>query len=215
MKLRYNRVIVLFLTLMIAGIGPVFGADEEMGNNADTKGRKTRIIPVGTVDPQGTLGNVTAEQILDLANNAAIASMQRKHISSSRRISYLFPGWGQFKNDETLAGAIFLVSDLLVISGTLVGAYFLLPDDVRFANLDYINEPFADIKETWVAHSFKDYLPTFAVLAGGKIARTALRFFSSAHAGRAAEQNIEDGTITFDPVFEIGDDGLLSMKMSY
>lgn len=215
MKLRYNRVVVFFLTLMIGGMVPVFGADGEMSDETDTMDRKSRIVEVGSVDPEGTLGNVTAEQILDLANNTAIASMQRNHISSSRRISYMFPGWGQFKNDENLAGALFLISDILVVSGTLVGAYFLLPDDVRFVNLDYINEPFTDIKNTWMAHSFKDYLPTLAVLAGGKIIRSTLRFFSSAHAGRVAERNIEDGTITFDPVFEIGDDGLLSMKMSY
>ena len=92
-----------------------------------------------------------------------------------------------------------LLADTAVAAGTLLGVYFLLPQDLRFNQLDYFNTSYSDIKNRWESHTFMDLLPAIGVMAGGGLVSGALRVLSAKRAGKAARRNIEEGNITFEP----------------
>ena len=89
--------------------------------------------------------------------------------------------------------------DLVTGVGTLLGAYFLLPADLQFTQLNYFTEPYSAIEGAWKDQSFVDLLPSMGVLAGGGLVQAKLRGVSSNHAAKLAEQNIAAGNITFEP----------------
>jgi hypothetical protein len=124
-------------------------------------------------------------------------------------MSFMMPGSGQFLNKEYGTGAAFLAADLAVVAGTLIGAYYLLPDNVRFQNLDYFHTPLDDIHDAWRDNTFTDYLPSLAVLAGGGVLKVVVGQLSSAHAGKAARRSIEAGKVSFEPDLLLVPDGMM------
>jgi hypothetical protein len=145
------------------------------------------------------LGTLTVGQLQELLGRLSVAQQKAAFIARSRAMSMMMPGVGQFVNKDALSGALFLTADLALIAGTLVGAYFLLPADLRFDRLDYFNASYADISRRWESHSFVDVLPTLAVLAGGGLLKAVLGGVSAHHAEKLARRNIEEGKITFEP----------------
>ena len=109
------------------------------------------------------------------------------------------PGIGQYMNKDPLNGTLFLVSNIAVITGTLIGAYYLLPDELKFDNLDYFNDSYSTINESWENQSFVDMLPTIGVMAAGFMVDGVIRFFSASHAEKLAQKNIAEGKIQFEP----------------
>jgi hypothetical protein len=91
--------------------------------------------------------------------------------------------------------------------------YFLLPEDLQFKNLDYLNSSFAAVRDRWEAHSFVDLLPTVAVLAGGGLVKGVLGGLSAKHAGKIARRNIEQGRVTFEPNLFLLPHGPMMMGM--
>jgi len=86
-----------------------------------------------------------------------------------------------------------------VVAGTLIGSYYLLPDDLRFQQLDYFNTSWSDIRTRWEGHSFMDYLPSMGLMTGGWVLKAILGQISSSHAGRLARRNIDGGKKSFEP----------------
>ena len=113
----------------------------------------------------------------------SVAQQKDRHIQHSKRMSFMFPGLGQIKNDDKLSGALFISADIALTAGSLIGAYFLLPADLRFDQLDYFNTPNSTIKQRWESHTFVDMLPTMGVLAGGWLLQGGLRI-ATVRAGR-------------------------------
>ena len=109
------------------------------------------------------------------------------------------PGFGQYLNDDPMGGTLFLVSNIAVITGTIIGAYYLLPDDLKFDSLDYLNDSSFTINERWENHSFVDLLPTMGTIAAGFVVNGVIRYISAAHAGKLAQKNIAEGKIQFEP----------------
>ena len=64
--------------------------------------------------------------------------------------------------------------DVTVLAGTLLSAYFVLPANVQFGSLDYLNAPISAIQTAWESNSLVSYLPLAGVLAGGMILETVL-----------------------------------------
>ncbi len=145
------------------------------------------------------IGDLTIGEAEELLGEISIAYQKSAFIAKSRAMSMMLPGLGQFMNDDVGMGVLFLSADLLVGAGTLLGAYFLLPDEIRFNQLNYFNDSYATIKGRWEDQSFADFLPSIGVLAGGGLIQVVLRGVSSKHAARLAEQNIAEGKITFEP----------------
>jgi hypothetical protein len=149
------------------------------------------------------LGEMTVGDVQDLLGEISIAYQKAAYVSKSRAASFMLPGMGQFMNDDPGAGALFLSIDLLTGVGMLLGAYFLLPDELQFDQLNYFTEPYRNIEDAWKDQSFVDLLPSMGVLAGGALVQVILRGVSGNQAAKLAEQKIAAGEITFEPKLSI------------
>ena len=145
------------------------------------------------------VGDFTMSEMKDLALELSIPFQKMQYVKESKTASAVFPGMGQYMNDDPVNGTLFLLSHLSVTAGTLIGAYFMLPDELQFDNLNYISDSYSTINERWENQSIKDMLPTMGVIAGGFIVNSVIRYLSSAHAGKLAQKNIADGKIKFEP----------------
>jgi hypothetical protein len=117
---------------------------------------------------------------------------------------------------DAAGGALYVAGDIALMAGTLIWAYFLLPSNVQFSSLDYLNSPLVGISNAWQSNSIVEYLPSFGVLLGGAILKGILGHFSAESAARAARQNIEDGKVTFTPNFDFDRRGFgMGMMMRY
>ena len=146
------------------------------------------------------IGDLTFNEIEELLGRVSVPMQEAAHIQKSRAASFAFPGIGQYMNDDPLGGTLFLTSKIAVFAGTLVGTYFLLPQELQFGQIDYLNASKDTIKSAWGSQSFMDLLPSIGVMAGGMLLQTGIRIFAASHAGKLAAQNIADGKITFEPL---------------
>ncbi len=144
-------------------------------------------------------GEFTLNEMKDLALDLSIPFQKMQYVNKSKKASFILPGTGQFLNNDPLGGSLFLVSNLAISTGTLIGAYYLLPDELKFDRLNYFRDSSATINEQWENQSIVDMLPTMGVIAGGIIVSGIVRLLSAAHAGKLAQENIADGKIQFDP----------------
>ncbi len=148
---------------------------------------------------EGEPGALSYGELRELAGRLSVARQKDRFVARSRNMSFMMPGSGQFLNKDYGSGAALLAADLAVVAGTLIGSYYLLPENLRFQQLDYFNTPFSTIRDTWEGHTFMDYLPSMAVLAGGGVLKAILGQLSSSHAGKLAKRNIDSGKISFEP----------------
>jgi len=168
-------------------------------------------------DMSGTqLGTMTVADLEKLAGRVSIAVQKVQYVRKVGRASFLLPGAGQFMTGDTGGGVAFLAGDLAIVTGTLLGAYFLLPTNVRFSDLDYFHVPLGSIRSAWESNSFVDYLPSIGFFAGGMILRAVLGHFSAVNAESEARAAIAEGRITFTPNLDVFDKGLgVGMRMRY
>ncbi len=145
------------------------------------------------------IGSLTPAQLRQLALDLSVPAQKILFIQRSRTASFVLPGSGQFLNRDPLDGTLFLISDLALTAGTLIGAYFLLPEDLQFRQLSYWSDSLTTITDRWTDHSLRDYAPSIGVMLGGALVKLALRGFSSSHAARLAERNVASGKISFQP----------------
>jgi len=146
-----------------------------------------------------SIGSIEFGELRGVLGELSVARQKDMYIKHSKHLSYMFPGLGQIKNDDKLSGALFMAADLALVAGSLVGAYFLLPADLQFAQLDYFNTPYSTVKERWESHTFVEMLPTMGVLAGGWLVQGVVRMWSAKHAEKLARMNVESGKVTFEP----------------
>ena len=150
-----------------------------------------------------TPADLTFGEIEELTAALSVPAQKMAYIRKSAFASMMMPGAGQFVNGDALAGSLFLASDIAIVAGAALGLYFLLPPELQFDQLDYFNTPPAEIHAAWeTAHetaTFSDMLPMMAVATGGMILKHIVSSFSSHHASRLALENIQNGTVTFEP----------------
>ena len=157
------------------------------------------------------LGTMTVGDLEALAGQVSISVQKEQYIRHATVASLVLPGAGQFMVGDVAGGSLFLAGDIAVLAGAVVGSYFLLPANVQFGQLDYLNAPFSTIKNTWQSNSFMDYLPSLGVMAGGAAVEMLLRWLSAENAKATARSNVESGKVTFQPkllpLFDVGPDG--------
>lgn len=160
------------------------------------------------------IGALTVADITRIGARLSLAQQRLAYVRRASMASLVFPGAGQFMTGNTLEGALFLTGDLAVVTGTILGAYFLLPGDLRFDGLDYYTASFGSIETAWKSHSIQDYLPSAGVMAGGMLVKVILGHVSSRLAAQEARQNIADGKVKFSPRFELMGNGfMMGMRM--
>lgn len=162
------------------------------------------------------VGSMTMEDIEKITAHIAIAVQKERYVQKVRAASFTLPGVGQFIAGDNLGGWLFVAWDVTVLAGTLLSAYFVLPANVQFGSLDYLNSPLSTIRSAWASNSLVSYLPLAGVLAGGMILETVLRYVSADNAATTARKNIAEGKITFQPTLDLMDGVLgLGMRMRY
>ncbi len=168
-------------------------------------------------DMSGTpLGTLTVGDLEKLAGRVSIVVQKIEYVRKVRQASFKLPGAGQFMEGDALGGSAFLAGDLAIVTGTLIGAYFLLPANVQFRDLDYFHVPLGSIRTAWESNSFVDYLPSIGVFAGGMILRAVLGHFSAENAENEARAAIAEGKVTFTPNLNVFDHGFgVGMRMGY
>ena len=145
------------------------------------------------------VGEFTLSEMKELAIDLSIPFQKMQYVKKSKIASIILPGVGQYMNNDPLSGTLFLISDITLIAGTLIGAYYLLPDELRFDRLNYISDSRSTIRERWDNQSFEDMLPTMGVMAAGFVVSGVVRLLSASHAGKLAQKNIAEGEIQFEP----------------
>ena len=164
---------------------------------------------------EGELGALSYGELRELAGRFSVARQKDRFVARSKARSFIMPGSGQLLNKDYGSGAAFLAADLAVVAGTLIGAYYLLPDDLQFRQLDYFNTSWSGIRTAWEGHSFMDYLPSMGLLAGGGVVKAILGQLSATHAGKLARRNIDGGKITFEPDLLFLPDGGMMMGLGW
>jgi hypothetical protein len=117
-------------------------------------------------------------------------------------------------NDDKTTGALLIATDVLVVAGTIVGAYFLLPDEIQFDNLNYFDDSFGEIETAWKSTSFVDYLPAAGVVVGGMVVKGILGYFAAQGAERLARERVESGAVTFEP-FDAAGNPAMGFRWKY
>ena len=188
-----NRILALLLFSMI-----VQGTMAQDRNDAfvDLLKESTVVINEQALTP---MGGITLGKLEEIAEGIYLASQKMEFVQRARTASLILPGVGQFINGDVVGGSLFLLMELAIVGGTIVGAYFLLPSDLQFHNLDYVNKPSVDIRNVWESHSLMDLLLPMGVAAGGLLVEIVLRGVASFHAGEVAKKNIAEGKISFEP----------------
>jgi TM2 domain-containing membrane protein YozV len=144
------------------------------------------------------LGELTVGETVAIVSRISVARQKLAYVQRARFASFHVPGMGQFMTGDTGAGVAYLLAGLTTGVGSLVGWYLLLPEDLQFGSLDYLNEPFSDIEDAWKGHSLSDYLPSIGVMAGGMLVNGIVRVLSAGAAGKSARRNIRDETVQFE-----------------
>lgn len=188
-----KKYIALVMALLFAG--SLFATDISPSEEVDA-------ILMSEADT--VISEMTFGEVRDLVGRLSVPMQEASFVKMSRSASYMMPGRGQFMNGDTLNGTLFLAADIAVTVGTLVGWYFLLPTELQFDNLDYFNTPHSEIKDAWKnaaeSATFMEALPTLGVLAGGAVLHRLIAGFSAKHAGNLAQERIDNGQVTFEPI---------------
>jgi len=145
------------------------------------------------------LGDLTIADINTVAENLSISLQKTAFVEQSRRESMMFPGLGQLKNGDRLSGALFIAGNVATMTGTLLAAYFLLPDNVRFDQTNPFTNSLESVDQAWKSNSFVDYLPSIGAFLGGVTLNVVLRVLSANHAESLARENIANGNVEFQP----------------
>ncbi len=156
------------------------------------------------------LGAATVADVETAVARLSIALQQEAWIHGSALASMAIPGLGQYLNHDALGGTLYLAADIAVKAGALVGAWFLLPDNLQ---VNWFTTSIGGLETAFRANRPIDYLPSLGVLAAGAVVDMVLGHLSARGAARLAEKNVLDGTISFEPVLITSGKGLgLGMK---
>ena len=188
-----KRLLVLLVLVAVAFYAIAEDADEPL---AELVKEAAGLLYEKATTP---IGDITLGQLELISQSISLAAQKMQFVHHSRKASLILPGIGQFMNGDVIGGILFVLADLATVVGTAVGAYFLLPEDLRFNNIDYLGTGLGSLRDTWDNHSIMDLLPSIGVSTGGLIVGATLRCFASLHAGKLARTNISEKKITFEP----------------
>ncbi|HVO39754.1 MAG TPA: hypothetical protein VMV03_12060 [Spirochaetia bacterium] len=176
---------------------------------------RQELTAAGSELSSNQVGTMTMDDIEKIAAHLSIAFQKGRYVERVRAASYALPGLGQFMAGDTLGGWLYVAWDVTILAGTLISAYFVLPPNVQFGSLDYLNSPLSTIRAAWESNSVLSYLPLAAVIAGGVILEMVLRSASAENAAQTARKNIDAGKVTFEPTLDFGGGAGIGMKLAY
>lgn len=152
---------------------------------------------------KATFGDLTVDQLLEVARLAAVAEAERKHVEKAGWLSVAVPGLGQYVNGAVGPGVGFFAADLAIAGTAAVVGYLLLPAPVQFANLNYLQSQITDIETRWKSLTPGELIPSVAVAFSAGVLRAIVRSAAARDARSTALTAIEEGRITVQPVLRI------------
>jgi hypothetical protein len=158
------------------------------------------------------LGDLTGTELAAIQEKLLLEARQRAYIARTARLSFVLPGLGQFATGNPGTGAAFLVGNLAIIGGTLAGAYFLLPADLRFDRIDYLSSSHQTIRTAWEAHTMREMMPMMGVMMAGLAIDLHLHAFSAFDAAKDARKLVDEGKADLKPFFG---PGFMGMRYRY
>jgi len=163
-----------------------------------------------------TISELTLSEHITLASALSIKRQELNYVRSATMASRFLPGAGQFMTGNVGEGVAFLGVQTLITGATIAGVYLLTP-----ANLWDTSASYGQLKQ-----NYKDYantvtpqelLPVIGVISVGMILSSINRSISSNRARVQAEENIANGSVTFEPLISLPTSGQLffgvGMKM--
>jgi hypothetical protein len=151
--MRKALFLIVFLSLAMGAFAQNSGPMGFMGHmgrkDATTADLEKEIDAILNQKSGVQLGVMTVGDWEDMAGRISIAVQKAQYIRQAKMASMMMPGAGQFMTGDALGGTLYILGDLAVAAGTLVGSYFLLPANVRLDSLDYLNTPRTTIKAVW------------------------------------------------------------------
>jgi hypothetical protein len=188
------------------------GADPEIAFSLSGPYARAELDSIRSELGEEEFGDLTLARLAPYWTRLNLALSKDQYLERASTLSMILPGAGQFENGETSSGVGFLSLHLAAVTGTLAGFYFLLPADLRFDRLDYLDTSFRDIRDAWEAHSFNDYLPSIGALVAGTLLDLGIRCWASNDAYAGARSAVESGKAELKPA--VGP-GFLGVGVSY
>lgn len=204
-KHNVTRTIAMGLILVFsAAVGPLLA--ESRHTEMDWDLTEEQMLPYNDAIDQfmvdraaSTIDEITIGEMRELGATLSIVAQEENYVRRAAQASQLMPGIGHFEIGEAGRGVSFLTGSVVAAAGAVVGAYFLLPEDVQFGEVDYINDSFREIRNAWWGESVASLLPSFGVLLGGGLVHAILGDLASNDAERIARRQVETGDKTFEP----------------
>ena len=209
---------IAFLLILFAALS-AFAGEEKSGRHHKDNALQDEIEAILDEYSETAISDLTFGQIEDIMGRLSVPMQEAAYVKRSKMASMIIPGAGQFINGEALSGTLFLVADVAVAAGTMVGAYFLLPSELHFDQLDYLNSSHTEIKTAWKTAmenaTLAEMLPLAGVMTGGMLLHHLVSGFSARNAGQLARENIESGKVTFEPKLNFGGKMGMGFSMKY
>ena len=192
------RRIVVAVCLSVAGLGGAFAQNEV--RRAEPVPAAREVIEILEDAGDLPLADLTVSDLLRVIDLASVVHQQQRHVGKSAGLSLIVPGLGQYVNGETGRAFGFFAANLAIKGTAAAFGYILMPASVRFANLNYLQTPIADIETRWKNLTAAEFLPSAAVAASGFILSAIVRHIASRDARDLAMQALEDDTVVFEPM---------------
>ena len=143
--------ILIVLILFCIGSALFAGPGHHNRRDADKDPYTAEIDSILGGEENTVISDLTFGEVDALMEKISIPLQKAAYVRRSWTASMAIPGMGQFKNGSPLSGTLFLAGDLVVVAGTFIGLYFLLPEELQFDQLNYFTTPAGDIKSAWIS----------------------------------------------------------------
>jgi len=201
--MKSNKKCLTVISLLTALCAVVYARPMGMGRTDDFTFRDRLPMPGPYVKAElesvksdlsnKAIGELTIAELSPYWDKLNTAQSKDVYLKQAYRMSFFMPGAGQFRDGEIAKGFGFSALNLTVMTGTLVGFYYLLPADLRFDKLDYFNTSFRKIDDTWNSHTLNEYLPSMGMMALGCILNFGIRAWSAEDAYAGAKTAVDSG----------------------
>lgn len=161
-----------------------------------------------------TFSELTISERIAISEEISIDMQEKNYVRRAAFASFLIPGAGQFMTGDPLTGAAHLAGEAAIVGGVITGLYFLLPEDLKDGSLT--REERHDLYKTYMTpDNIDQILPAMGVMAGGALLSVFNSIIASHDAAENAFENIESGSVTFNPYLNTGSTLGMGLRMNW
>jgi hypothetical protein len=185
--------IMMALAISVAGAYAGPGAQRLPGLTAD------EILAAAPGVANKTPAELTVGENLAIASAFSVSMQEAMYVHHAGAASLLFPGAGQAMTGSVGGALLQAGAELLIHGATMAGVWYLTPAELKDFSLT-MEERKAAAAVYMTPERIGEVLPVMGVAFGGFALSTLNRLFSAGSAVKAAESNIADGSVSFEPI---------------